>query len=217
MSVSVVSFNVVLLVALASLVLVAIPGPNVIYIATRSLGQGRRAGVTSAFGVETGALVHLTAATVGLSALIRSSPVAFDVVKYVGAVYLIGLGIRVLVRGRPLELEASSTPESLRRAYGEGVLVSILNPKVALFFVAFLPQFVDPSRGSTALQILLLGLVFVAIATVMDVGWALAAGGLGAWLRSRPSFARRQRFLTGGVYLALGAAAALTGSAHRRT
>jgi threonine/homoserine/homoserine lactone efflux protein len=216
MSVSVVSFNVVLLVALASVVLVAIPGPNVIYIATRSLGQGRRAGVTSAFGVETGALVHLTAATVGLSALIRSSPVAFDVVKYLGAAYLIGLGVRVLVRGQPLELEPSTAPESLRRAYGEGVLVSVLNPKIALFFVAFLPQFVEPSRGSTALQILLLGLIFVAIATVMDMGWAFAAGGLGAWLRSRPSFARRQRFLTGGIYVALGAAAALTGSGRRR-
>jgi threonine/homoserine/homoserine lactone efflux protein len=198
-------------------VLVAIPGPNVIYIATRSLGQGRRAGVTSALGVETGALVHLTAATAGLSALIRSSPVAFDVVKYLGAAYLICLGVRTLVRGQALELTAEAQPGSLRRAFGEGVLVSVLNPKVALFFVAFLPQFVDPSRGSTAMQILLLGLVFVAIATVLDVGWAVAAGGLGAWLRSRPSFARRQRFLTGGVYLALGAAAALTGAGHRRS
>jgi threonine/homoserine/homoserine lactone efflux protein len=203
--------------ALASLALVAIPGPNVLYIATRSLGQGRRVGVASALGVETGALVHITAATAGLSALIRSSPLAFDVVKYMGAAYLVGLGLRALVRGQALDLEGETTPEPLHRAYAEGILVNILNPKVALFFVAFLPQFVDPARGSAALQILMLGLVFLAIAVVLDLGWALGAGMLGAWLRARPRFANRQRFLTGGVYLALGAAAALTGSGHRRT
>jgi threonine/homoserine/homoserine lactone efflux protein len=206
-----------LVFALASLALVAIPGPNVIYIATRSLGQGRRVGVASALGVETGALVHIAAATLGLSALIRSSPLAFDVVKYLGAAYLIGLGIRALVRGKPLDLEGDTVPEPLHRAFAQGVLVNVLNPKVALFFVAFLPQFVDPARGAAALQILVLGLVFLAIAVVLDVGWALAAGTLGAWLRSRPRFARRQRFLTGGVYLALGAAAALSGSGHRRS
>ncbi|MEO9175987.1 MAG: LysE family translocator, partial [Gaiellales bacterium] len=200
-----------------SLVLVAIPGPNVIYITTRSLGHGRRIGVASTLGVETGALVHITAATVGLSALIRSSPLAFDVVKYLGAAYLIGLGIRSLVRGRPLALSPAEGSGSVRRAYGEGVLVNVLNPKVALFFVAFLPQFVDASRGSATLQILVLGLVFLAIASVLDLAWALAAGSLGGWLRGRPGFARRQRFLTGGVYLALGAVAALTGAGHRRS
>jgi threonine/homoserine/homoserine lactone efflux protein len=210
-------WSTLLVFALASLALVAIPGPNVIYIATRSLGQGRRVGVASALGVETGALVHIAAATAGLSALIRSSPLAFDVVKYMGAAYLIGLGIRSLVRGKALDLSGETTPGPLHRAYAEGILVNVLNPKVALFFVAFLPQFVDPSRGAPAVQILVLGLVFLAIAVVLDVGWALAAGTLGAWLRARPRFAGRQRFLTGGVYLALGAAAALTGSGHRRT
>jgi threonine/homoserine/homoserine lactone efflux protein len=210
-------WSTLLVFALASLALVAIPGPNVIYIATRSLGQGRRVGVASALGVETGALVHIAAATAGLSALIRSSPLAFDVVKYMGAAYLVGLGLRALVRGQALDLEGETSPEPLHRAYAEGILVNILNPKVALFFVAFLPQFVDPARGSAALQILVLGLVFLAIAVVLDLGWALGAGMLGAWLRARPRFAQRQRFLTGGVYLALGAAAALTGSGHRRS
>jgi threonine/homoserine/homoserine lactone efflux protein len=206
-----------LLFALASLVLVAIPGPNVIYIATRSLSHGRRVGVASTFGVETGALVHIAAATLGLSALIRSSPLAFDVVKYLGAAYLIGLGIRSLVRARPLALTAAEGAGDVRRAYAEGVLVNVLNPKVALFFVAFLPQFVDSSRGSAAAQIFVLGLVFLLIAFVLDLGWALAAGSVGGWLRARPGFARRQRFLTGGVYVALGAVAALTGAGHRRS
>ena len=155
--------------------------------------------------------------TAGLSALIRSSPLAFDVVKYLGAAYLIGLGIRALVRGQALDLDGRTTAEPLRRVYSEGILVNVLNPKVALFFVAFLPQFVDPSRGTPAVQILILGLVFLGIAVVLDLGWALAAGTLGAWLRARPRLASRQRLVTGGVYLALGAAAALTGSGHRRT
>ena len=152
-------WSTLLVFGLASLALVAIPGPNVIYIATRSLGQGRRVGVASALGVETGALVHIAAATAGLWALIRSSPLAFDVVKYLGAAYLIGLGIRALVRGQALDLDGRTTAEPLRRAYSEGILVNVLNPKVALFFVAFLPQFVDPARGAPAVQILVLGLV----------------------------------------------------------
>jgi threonine/homoserine/homoserine lactone efflux protein len=205
-----------LLVALASLVLILIPGPNVVYIATRSLSYGRRAGLASMFGIESGILVHLTAATVGLSALIRSSTIAFDVVKYLGVVYLLFLGIRSLVRGHPLELTAEQGSGSVRRTYAEGVLISVLNPKVALFFVAFLPQFVDPSRGSDSLQIFVLGLIFVAIASICDLGWAMAAGTLGRWLRERPRFAQRQHYLMGGVYLALGAVAALTGSGHRR-
>ena len=210
-------WSTLLVFGLASLALVAIPGPSVIYIATRSLGQGRRVGVASALGVETGALVHIAAATAGLSALIRSSPLAFDVVKYLGAAYLIGLGIRALVRGQALDLDGRTTAEPLRRVYSEGILVNVLNPKVALFFVGFLPLFVGPARGAPTVQMLILGLVFLGIAVVLDLGWALAAGTLGAWLRARPRFASRQRFVTGGVYLALGAAAALTGSGHRRT
>ncbi|HEY1478608.1 MAG TPA: LysE family translocator [Gaiellales bacterium] len=209
------SLATLLLFGLASLALVAIPGPNVIYIATRSLSQGRRAGVASMLGIESGILVHITAAALGLSALIRSSPLAFDVVKYLGAAYLIGLGIRSLVRGKPLDLDEGPPAASSRRAYGSAVLVSILNPKVALFFVAFVPQFVDASRGSTALQILVLGLVFLAIASVLDLGWALAAGSLGGWLRARPNVGRRQHYVTGGVYLVLGAIDALSGAGHR--
>jgi threonine/homoserine/homoserine lactone efflux protein len=205
-----------LVFALAASVLVAIPGPNHIYIVTRSIAQGRRIGLASAFGVETGTLVHISAATVGLSALVASSAVAFDTLRYAGAAYLAYLGIRALLRDDAIELDGGAAPPSARRAYLDGVLVNVLNPKVALFFLAFLPQFVDPARGATSTQILVLGLVVFAIATTSDVIYALAAGALGGWLRSRPAFVRVQRYVTGCVYLGLAAAATFVPSERRR-
>jgi threonine/homoserine/homoserine lactone efflux protein len=206
-----------LVFALAASVLVAIPGPNHIYIVTRSIAQGRRIGLASAFGVETGTLVHISAATVGLSALVASSAVAFDTLRYAGAAYLAYLGIRALLRDDAIELDGATAPPSARRAYLDGVLVNVLNPKVALFFLAFLPQFVDPARGATSTQILVLGLVVFAIATTSDVVYALAAGALGGWLRSRPAFVRVQRYVTGCVYLGLAAAATFVPSERRRS
>jgi threonine/homoserine/homoserine lactone efflux protein len=206
----------ILVFALAAGVLVAIPGPNHLYIVTRSVAQGRRIGLASAFGVETGTLVHITAAAVGLSALIASSATAFNVVRYLGAAYLAYLGVRALLRDRGTELlDAQARGHSVRRAYLDGILVNVLNPKVALFFVAFLPQFVDPGRGATATQILALGLVVFVIATASDIVYALAAGALGGWLRGRPGFLRRQRYLTGSIYLGLAAAATFAGGERR--
>jgi threonine/homoserine/homoserine lactone efflux protein len=205
-----------LVFALAASVLVAIPGPNHIYIVTRSIAQGRRIGLASAFGVETKTLIHINAATVGLSALVASSAVAFDTLRYAGAAYLAYLGIRALLRDDAIELDGLAAPPSARRAYLDGVLVNVLNPKVALFFLAFLPQFVDPARGATSTQILVLGLVVFAIATTSDVIYALAAGALGGWLRSRPAFVRVQRYVTGCVYLGLAAAATFVPSERRR-
>jgi threonine/homoserine/homoserine lactone efflux protein len=210
-------FTTLIAFTLAVLVLVAIPGPNHLYIVTRSLAQGRRAGLASAFGIETGTLVHVAAAAVGVSAIINSSAVAFTVVKYLGAGYLIFLAIRALL-DRDQGLDSAGEPVAnarLRRVYAEGIVVNVLNPKVALFFLAFLPQFVDAQRGSTALQILILGLVLWVVATASDVIYALVAGGLGAWLRARPAFVRRQRYVTGGVYLSLGVVAALAGGERR--
>jgi threonine/homoserine/homoserine lactone efflux protein len=200
-----------LVFVLAGSVLVAIPGPNHLYIVTRGLSQGRAAGLASAAGVETGTLVYSAAAAAGLAALIASSALAFDAVRYLGAAYLVFLGVRALRRYQPPRLNGSARPIPLRRVYAEGVLVNVLNPKVALFFVAFLPQFVDPGRGSVAIQIGLLGLIMALIGLVSDVSYALAAGSLGDWLNRRPSFFRQQRYLAGGVYLALGVAAAVTG------
>ncbi len=205
-----------LVFALAAGVLVAIPGPNHIYIVTRSIAQGRTVGLASAFGVETGTLVHISAATIGLSALIASSAMAFDTLRYAGAAYLAYLGIRALLRDERLDVEGPAAERpSLRRAYLDGILVNVLNPKVALFFLAFLPQFVDQSRPAST-QILVLGLVVFVIATTSDVVYALAAGALGGWLRSRPAFTRVQRHVTGCIYLGLAAVAALAGGERRR-
>jgi threonine/homoserine/homoserine lactone efflux protein len=205
-----------LVFAVAASVLVAIPGPNHIYIVTRSIAQGRRVGLASALGVETGTLVHISAATVGLSALVASSAMAFNALRFAGAAYLVYLGLRALLRDDDVALDgAGAAAPSARRAYLDGVLVNVLNPKVALFFLAFLPQFVDPARGSASTQILVLGLVVFVIATTSDVLYALAAGALGAWLRRRPGFARVQRYLAGCIYLALAAVATFV-PAHRR-
>jgi threonine/homoserine/homoserine lactone efflux protein len=204
-----------LVFALAATALVVIPGPNHVYIVTRSLVEGRGAGLASAFGVETGTLVHIAAAAVGLSTLIASSAVAFEIVKYAGAAYLIYLGVRALRDKDEPDLSTEGPKQPRQRTFIDGVIVNVLNPKVALFFLAFLPQFVDPSRGSTATQILVLGILLASIGLVSDVVYACVAGGLGSWLRRRPTFLRRQRQVAGCTYLALGLAAAATG--HRRT
>jgi threonine/homoserine/homoserine lactone efflux protein len=170
------------------------------------MSDGRRAGVASALGVETGTIVHVTAAAAGLSALIASSAAAFDAIRYLGAGYLIYLGIRALLT-KDGEEAGAPKPVSLARAYRQAVLVQLLNPKVALFFLAFLPQFVDPDRGPVATQVLVLGAVLGTLGFAVDCVYALAAAKLGR-------FRHRQR-VSGGIYLALGAVAALTGSRDR--
>ena len=205
-----------LLFALAAVALVAIPGPNLVYIATRTLSQGRPAGVASALGVEAGTLVHVVAAAAGVSAVIASSATAFTVVKYLGAAYLVYLGIRALLSRDGAEIAADGASPPLRRAFAEGMMVNVLNPKVALFFLAFLPQFVDPARGSVAAQTLVLGAIIFAIALVMDLLYVVAAGALGGWLQGRSGFARRQRHVTGAVYIALGGIAALASGPQKR-
>ena len=201
-----------LLFAVSALALIAIPGPNMIYIFTRTLNQGRLAGIASAFGVETGTLVHVLLAVLGISALLAASPVAFAVVRYLGAGYLCYLGVRaVLTRYTPLE-ETSGPRLSLRHAYTDGLVVNVLNPKVGLFFLAFLPQFVADDRGSVAMQTLVLGAVFFALALLMDLLYAVGSSVLSGWLRRRTRLLSRQNQIAGGVYVALGVTAVVTGS-----
>ena len=194
----------------ASLALLVVPGPAVLYVVTCSLDQGRRAGIVSTLGVETGTLVHALAAAVGLSALIASSATAFTVVKYAGAAYLIYLGVRKLLQPEPPDDE--TFPSGRSRLFLEGVVVQVLNPKVAIFFLAFLPQFVDPSRGAVALQTLALGTLFTLLALASDGAYALLAGAAGRWLRARQRSRRWLSRSSGGVYVALGATAAFSGS-----
>lgn len=188
-----------------------VPGPAVIYVVTRSADQGRAAGLVSVLGIATGNLVHVLAAAVGLSALLASSAVAFSAVKYLGAAYLVFLGVRKLLqREEDPEIMGEAGAQGLSRSYSHGVVVATLNPKTALFFLAFLPQFVD-AGGSGALQIGLLGVLLVVVTAVSDSLYALVASRAGSWVRGDARFARRRRVITGTVYVGLGVAAALTG------
>ena len=198
-----------LLFGAAALALILVPGPAVLYIVAQSIDRGRLAGFVSALGIAVGALVHVTAAAIGLSSLLVSSATAFSVVKYAGAAYLIGLGLWTILR-RPDESAVEIPKErKLSRRFWQGVVVNILNPKTALFFFAFLPQFVDPDKGSAALQIGVLGLVFVALAIVCDCSWALAAGTASERLRGSRRFLAVQRYVSGSVFVGLGALTAV--------
>ena len=194
----------------AALLLLVVPGPSVLYIVTQSVSHGRRAGIASVAGITTGTLVHIAAATVGLSALLASSAVAFDVVKYLGAAYLIVIGVRRLAGLERAQDERARGTRDLRRLYRQGIVVNTLNPKTALFFLAFLPQFVDPSRGVAWVQILLLGLLFATLGLLSDGTWALVAGTLGDRLRRSRRFPAVQRYVSGSVFVGLGAVAAFS-------
>jgi len=200
------------LFVVAALALLAIPGPAVLYIVTRSVHQGRRAGLASVLGIHTGTLVHIAAATAGLSALILSSAVAFTAVKVAGAVYLVGFGLWTLFSSRADAEIAVGGERRLRRIYAQGIVVNVLNPKTALFFLAFLPQFVDPAAAHPALEVAFLGLLFVALGLVTDSIWALVAGTAGGLVRSSRQFARIQRYVAGSVYVGLGVVTALAGA-----
>jgi threonine/homoserine/homoserine lactone efflux protein len=200
------------LFCLASAALAVVPGPAVTYIVMHSVDKGRRAGLASAAGVASGGLVHVAAATVGLSALIASSATAFTVVKLVGAVYLIVVGIR-RIAGRDDREQVQAPPAALSRIYRQGVIVNVFNPKTALFFLAFLPQFID--RGaSVPPQVAVLGLTFAAIAFVSDCLYALLADLLAGRLRRSGRGSKARRYLSGGIFVALGVTAAAT---HRST
>jgi threonine/homoserine/homoserine lactone efflux protein len=193
----------------AAMALIVIPGPAVLYVVTQSVHRGRAAGVVSAAGVANGSLVHAAAASIGLSALLVESAVAFEVVKIVGALYIGYLGVRRLLGHDGIGAERKTDDRPLRRIYTQGVVVNVLNPKTALFFLAFLPQFVDPDNGSAALQVVVLGLTWTALAFVSDSVWALVAGSASRWLRGNPRALRVERYASGTVLLGLGAATAL--------
>jgi threonine/homoserine/homoserine lactone efflux protein len=195
--------------SVAALVLAVVPGPAVLYIVAQSVPGGRRAGVISALGVSSGGLFHVAAAVIGLSAVLAASAEAFTAVKLVGAAYLVWLGIRTLL-SRDERIGGRRVEPTLGRTYRRGVVVSVLNPKTALFFVAFLPQFVDPN-GSTRGQLAILGLTFVLIALASDLVWALVSGTAGGVLRRSRTFLRIQRYVSGTIFVGLGALAATAG------
>jgi threonine/homoserine/homoserine lactone efflux protein len=195
----------------AALIVLLLPGPAVLYILARSLSQGRRAGLVSVLGLSAGALVHVGAATLGLSALLVASATAFGIVKTLGAAYLIYLGTRTLLARPPAAGREAPAPHTLTRVFRDGVLVSVLNPKIAVFFLAFLPQFVEPSRGPVPRQVLFLGLLYVLLALFTDSGYALLASSARRWLGQRVMRGPLPRYVTGTVYLGLGLGTALAG------
>jgi len=197
----------------AALAVIVVPGPSVLYVVSQSVGGGRKAGLVSTIGIAAGAIVHVAAATIGLSSLLASSAQAFAAVRYAGAAYLIYLGVRTLAERDGGE---ASEPRTGRRGLVmRGALVEALNPKTALFFLAFLPQFVDPGAGSAALQLFLLGALFVLIGLASDGVYALLAGAAADRLRAAPGLDRARRFISGGVLVSLGAAAAFAGHDRR--
>jgi len=194
---------------LAGLALLLLPGPAVLYVVARSVDQGRTAGLVSVLGVGLGSMVHVIAAALGLSALLVQSAVAFNTVKYLGAAYLIYLGIRRLLDDEEDIAAADGMKRTLRSIFVQGVWVNILNPKTALFFLAFLPQFVSVEAGAVGVQILFLGGLFITMGIITDGVYAIAAGGLGAWLKRRPGVVKAQRWTAGGIFISLGVATAL--------
>jgi threonine/homoserine/homoserine lactone efflux protein len=196
----------------ASLALLLVPGPAVLYITARSANQGRLAGLVSVLAIETANFLQAVAATVGLSAILLSSALAFDVVKYLGAAYLIYLGLRKLLSREEETANGDVRPESLSRIYWQGFVINMLNPKTALFYFAFLPQFVDPAKGNVTVQTLFLGALFVGMAFITDSLYALLASSLAERLRGNLHYQKGQRYFAGLVYVGLGITTAFTGS-----
>lgn len=195
----------------AALVLALLPGPGMLYVLARALGGGRKAGVAAALGTATGGLGHVVGAAVGLSAVLAASAAAYSVVRYAGAAYLVYLGLRTLLGGDGNAGESPSPAASARRAYRQGVITELLNPKTALFFLAFLPQFVN-RNAVAAPQLLLLGAISVLLNSSADVFVALGAGAIRGWLRAGSPAVRGERFVSGGLLLGLGAYVAVAGN-----
>jgi threonine/homoserine/homoserine lactone efflux protein len=205
------------LFAFAAFALIVIPGPAVLYIVSQSVGHGRKSGLAAVGGVEIGAFVHVAGASLGVSAIIASSATAFSALKLAGGAYLVVLGIKRLRERDPGDRGESIATQvrPLRATFRQGMIVSALNPKTALFFLAFLPQFVDPQRGHAALQAAVLGVVFVAIATVSDATWALGSGSFATLLRRSTRARRVERYASGGILIGLGVLATLAHPAKR--
>lgn len=200
--------------AIASVTLLLIPGPAVIYILNRSVADGREVGLSAVAGLELGNLVHAVAASAGLSAVLATSATAFNAVKWLGAGYLVFVGVRTLLR--PATTVASeATSISRRRTFVQGIVVNTLNPKVALFFLSFLPQFIDPDKGAAWSQALVLGITFVLIGCLTDGLYALTASALRARLLSGRALPFVQRYVAGTVFIGLGVVAATTAPASK--
>lgn len=183
---------------------VFIPGPATLLTVARATASGSRVGIATGAGIAAGDLIHTATAIIGISAVIAASATLFSAIKYLGAAYLLHLGIRAMIEKAPVELASEVPAISAGAAFRQGLLTEVLNPKTALFFLAFLPQFVRPENGAVSLQMAILGGVFIVLGLVSTVAFALGAGRLGQFLRRRPAVLKWQGKVVGGIYCALG-------------
>ncbi|QJR12145.1 Leucine efflux protein [Usitatibacter rugosus] len=193
----------------ASALLAVAPGPDIVYVLTRGIVQGRKAGFAAALGFATGCIFHTLLAALGVAALIRSSPLAFDLVRYAGAAYLIWIGIQALRHASSFALTEGGESKAYRTIFKQSVLGNALNPKVTLFFLSFLPQFVNTEAGNVGAQMLLLGLVFMAVTVGVFGAVAFFSGWIGEWLRRKPAIANRLNVFAGVTFIGLGIRVAL--------
>lgn len=197
--------------ALTGLLLNLTPGNDMLYVIARSSGQGTKAGIISALGIGAGCIIHILAAVIGLSALVAQSATAFNIIKYIGAAYLVYLGVKsVLSRRQSIVVNSKLNKLSYRKMFWQGFITNVLNPKVALFFLAFLPQFINIHKGNTSLQILFLGTWFDLVGTLVNVLVAILFGRIGAWLSKSQKFIQWQERITGTILIALGIKVALS-------
>lgn len=189
----------------AAIILLVIPGPAVLYIITRSTEQGTRAGLVSVCGIQAGTVVHAVAAAFGVSAILMASAMAFALLKYAGGAYLIYLGCKkIFGKKKTAESIAALPPQRMQTIFWQGMVVNVLNPKCALFFFAFLPQFINPATGNVTGQVLFFGLLFTVLAFITDGSYALAAGRMGKWLKGNSAYLRLEAYISGLIYISLG-------------
>jgi threonine/homoserine/homoserine lactone efflux protein len=200
--------DIALFIAASALLAIA-PGPDVIYVLTRGVAQGPRAGIAAALGFASGCIFHTVLAAVGIAALIRSSEIAFDLVRYAGAAYLIWIGLQALRHRSAFSVEAASDQKALLTIYKQSVIGNMLNPKVTLFFLAFLPQFVNTPAGNVGWQMALLGVVFMGVTVVVFGAVAIFSGWIGNWVRRKPVIGARLNVFAGITFIALGIRVAL--------
>lgn len=196
-------FSQILLFVVASLALIAAPGPDMIYVLTRGISGGKKTGLFSAVGVTGGILIHTLLAAFGLAALFATSPVAFMILKYAGAAYLLFLGIKTIIYSNHISVEETSEKKNNGKAFGQGVLTNVLNPKVALFILAFLPQFIKPSASNPTLQMVVLGSTYAALTLILYGTFGYFTGRIGKWLKNHPKVEKWSHRFSGFILVGL--------------
>ncbi|TQR07305.1 LysE family translocator, partial [Psychrobacillus lasiicapitis] len=188
----------------ATLVIAIVPGPDMAYIVSRSIAEGKKVGIATSFGMQMGVMFHILLAAFGLSALLMTSALVFQIIKYIGAAYLIYLGIQTIRDKKRLNINIQDNQGGIRKAFWQGAIIDIFNPKVALFFLTFLPQFISPNMGNTFFQFIFLGVVFALLTLIVDIGYSLIAGSIKNVLAKNNTAMQWQKKISGFTLIGLG-------------